>query len=117
MTTIRTVTRQDAHEAIAARENFRYSQSATGLWTSDVTVGELNHKESAQLLKHLNKGLEFNEPSFIVFSYETPIAAWNAKRGWWTTDRYFSRTTCRHQNFVRAGIEKNKRRRTSLESV
>lgn len=102
--TPRRVTRRDAHEAVAEREPFRYNRSARGEWTDNVTVGELNRTESGQLLKHLNKGLSVGAQSYVIFSYDTPIAAWNLQNGWWTTDRHFSATTTTHQGFVRRGM-------------
>ena len=34
----------------------------------------------------------------ILFSYETPVAAWVAGRGWLRTDTKYSKTTTKHIN-------------------
>lgn len=101
-TKIRKVTRKDAHEAVAAKQDFKYNDSARGIWmTGDLGyVGELNNSERQEVRDHTSQTVE----SFVVFSYETPIAIWNRHNGWWTTDRYFTRTTSTHQGFVRRGI-------------
>lgn len=41
--------------------------------------------------------LRVNE-NIILFSYETPVAAWTAKRGYVKTNKYWSNTTSRHIN-------------------
>lgn len=101
----RRVYRRNVHEAIAACEEFQYNRSAHGEWVKDrFTVGGLNDKEQDRLLKHVNAGLREEEQTFIVFSYQVPIGAYNRTKGWWTTDRYFSRTTSVHQGFIRKAI-------------
>ncbi len=34
----------------------------------------------------------------VLFSYETPVAAYTLKDGWVKTDQYYSRTTTKHIN-------------------
>lgn len=101
-TKTRRVTRRDGHEAVAAKQEFKYNESAHGTWlTGDLGyVGELNNDERAEVRAHTSQTIE----SYVVFSYSTPIAIWNRQNGWWTTERYFSRTTTTHQGFIRRGI-------------
>lgn len=97
----RQVTRRDAHEAVADRQNFRYNRSASGEWTSRVTnFGQLNESNA----RGAKRFLDAADESFVVFSYQTPIAIWNSARGWWITSQTFSRTTSTHQGFVRRGM-------------
>jgi len=39
--------------------------------------------------------------SYVVFSYQTPIAWYRDDRGWHFVEQKFSQTTTRHQNLVR----------------
>ena len=101
-TKFRRVTRRDAHEAVAAKQNFKYNESAHGEWTSDIiwTSQWNTAEEKDQIAEHIASASE----SYVVYSYQTPIAVWNENNGWWTTDRYFTRTTSTHQTFVRRGM-------------
>ena len=99
----RRVTRRDAHEAVAAKQNFKYNESAHGEWTSGtIWTSQWNSDdEKKEIAAHVAPALE----SYVVYSYDTPIAIWNRHNGWWTTTRYFTRTTSTHQGFVRrAGV-------------
>ena len=102
MSTIQRVTRKDAHEAVAAKQNFKYNESAHGEWTSgSIKTSQWNtDEEKKEIAAHIAPASE----SFVVYSYETPIAVWTENNGWWTTDRYFTRTTSTHQGFVRRGM-------------
>ena len=51
------------------------------------------------LIAELNK----DEPSFIIYSYNTPIA-WFGKVGWVIPSVKYSSTTSRHQSIVRRAI-------------
>ena len=42
--------------------------------------------------------LEPNDNLSILFSYETPVAAWISGRGYVKTDKFWSVTTSRHIN-------------------
>ena len=47
--------------------------------------------------------LEKDQPSFIVYSYSTPIA-WFGKIGWVIPAIKYSQTTSRHQSIVRRAV-------------
>ena len=100
---IRKVTRANADQAVAEKVPFKYNRSANGAWVNGRLggLGSLNYDEEVELNAHMRGIIE----SYVVFSYETPIAIWNRQNGWWTTDRYFSRTTSTHQGFVRRGAD------------
>ena len=51
------------------------------------------------LIAELNK----DEPSYIIYSYNTPIA-WYGKVGWVIPSVKYSSTTSRHQSLVRRAI-------------
>lgn len=40
--------------------------------------------------------LTLNNTTKILFSYETPVAAWTARHGFMQTTVYYSKTTARH---------------------
>lgn len=48
--------------------------------------------------------LRAESPTYIVISYETPIAWWSDVLGWTVPDVRYSRTTTRHQNAVRSAL-------------
>lgn len=47
--------------------------------------------------------LELDEPTYVVYSYGTPIA-WHGKFGWYLPAIKYSQTTSRHQSIVRSAI-------------
>lgn len=57
--------------------------------------GYLTDEEYSQLLS--------DEPSYIVYSYETPIA-WVTPSGAHVIDRFFSKTTSAHQELARENL-------------
>lgn len=95
------VTRSTAHQAVKELVPFKYNESAHGEWAETVSVSKWNSAEEIeQIHAHVAPALE----SYVIYSYETPIAIWNRHNGWWATDRYLTRTTSTHQGFVRRGM-------------
>jgi hypothetical protein len=42
--------------------------------------------------------LHLSDEVVVLFSYQTPVAAWVSGRGWLRTDTKFSKTTSKHIN-------------------
>ena len=82
-------------EAIYNREAFQ----AGNLWAESTDywpIGELPDRWIARIVN--------DSPSYIVFSYRTPIAWWSELNGWVVPDVRYSVTTSRHQGFVRRAV-------------
>jgi len=50
-------------------------------------------------------GFNTTKEEYLVKSYDTIIGGWRAgisDTGWWVRDDYYSATTSRHQNLIRA---------------
>ena len=63
-----------------------------------VPTGMLNERE-----RDLLGGLDGRFPTYVVFSYDTPIA-YAQDRAWYVVAQKFSRTSSRHQSAVRLAI-------------
>lgn len=87
-------------EVLEAREPFKTGGALSG---SNIltTMGQLPESHGVTLLNmRVEKGI-----SYVVYSYDTPIA-WRLRDGSWTVpDVSYSRTTTRHQNLVRASVK------------
>lgn len=44
------------------------------------------------------------QPTYVVYSYRTPIAWYSEKHGWTVPEVKYSQTTTRHQSVVRAAL-------------
>lgn len=42
--------------------------------------------------------LHLGDDTMVLFSYQTPVAAWVSGRGWIRTDTKYSKTTSKHIN-------------------
>jgi hypothetical protein len=59
--------------------------------------------QTGRLPQEFETQLRFDRPSYIVYSYGTPIA-WYCDKGWFIPDTKYSTTTSKHQNYVRRAI-------------
>ena len=48
--------------------------------------------------------LHRDQPSYIIYSYGTPIAWWSTATGWFIPEYKYSVSTSKHQNYVRRAI-------------
>ena len=51
--------------------------------------------------------LSFNNGNSIFFSYETPVAGYDAVDGFFKTETYYSKTTSRHINKYFKHVDEN----------
>lgn len=59
--------------------------------------------ESGKLPDTGVRKLHHDQPSYIIYSYGTPIAWWSTA-GWFIPEYKYSVTTSKHQNYVRRAI-------------
>jgi hypothetical protein len=59
--------------------------------------------DTGRLPDEYEQQLRLDQPSYIVYSYGTPIA-WYCDKGWFIPDAKYSTTTSKHQNYVRRAI-------------
>jgi hypothetical protein len=48
--------------------------------------------------------LHRDQPSYIIYSYGTPIAWWSTATGWFIPEHKYSVSTSKHQTYVRRAI-------------
>jgi hypothetical protein len=91
-------------EAIAKREAFH----AGALRGEDLaTVEGVSAREwwfGGRLTGDLRTRFYNDRPTYVVFSYQTPIAWWSVEHGWTVPDDRYSATTSRHQGFVQRAV-------------
>ena len=92
----RRVTHKNLGEAVSARESFVGPSSRGG---SIAEVGT----ETGMLPSHLAEAMRSHKPSYVVKSYNTPVA-WYGEKGWVVPDVRYSRTTSRLQGGIRRSI-------------
>ena len=90
------VTHKTLGEAVVGRESFIGPSSRGG---SIAEVGE----ETGMLPSHLRDAMQSHKPSYVVKSYNTPVA-WYGEKGWVVPDVKYSRTTSRLQGGIRRSI-------------
>lgn len=79
----------------AKQEDFDCNGTLTGKWTDGrVYWGQL--KDSIDLANHLYGGGN----TYVIYSYETPIAVYKPLKGWWVNPNKYSVTTSRHQSAI-----------------
>lgn len=83
-------------EAMAADVPFRTS----GALYSSAGGGHVGGR--SQLPREYHEAVR--HASYVVYSYETPIAWRDGDGGWTVPDVKYSRTTSRHQNTVRTAV-------------
>jgi hypothetical protein len=97
MTTTRT-SNQKAGDLITDRVGFT-GNNLYGVVTSFNSVVY----ETGRLTPDYEQQLRLDQPSYIVYSYGTPIA-WFCDKGWFIPDTKYSTTTSKHQNYVRRAV-------------
>ena len=89
---------RDALHYIRVRREFK----ASALWGDFAKYtpqqGRLSDEEYAKFSS------KFEEGSFIVWSYGTPIALCTEDGEWYLVEQKFSMTTSKHQNYVRRAV-------------
>ncbi len=88
---------RDAIYYIATRQEFNAS-ALSGTY-AHTGAGKLDNEETARYNEAISIGA-----NYFVYSYRTPIA-WHTLDGWYVVEQKFSRTTSKHQNYVRRGLE------------
>ena len=58
---------------------------------------------TGQLPIEFEQQLKLDQPDFVVYSYNTPIA-WHSDKGWFIPEVKYSVTTSKHQNYVRRAV-------------
>lgn len=94
---------RDAHEYIAVRADFTAGSMHGHNAVTAIRTGEL----PAQYHQALNDAL-LRADTFVVMSYETPIA-WFSAGLWFMPDVGYSVTTSKHQAQVKRAIEEGNR--------
>lgn len=87
--------------AVSKRKAFNCNGTLTGDWAFRKPLTGRMHPDS---VKEFDGMFLNNDETFIIKSYDTPIAAWNKTYGWWISADKHSVTTSRHQSAIRAGI-------------
>lgn len=95
----RRVTHKNLGEAVAAREPF-VGPSSRGGSLEDVGTG------TGHLPSHLAEAMQSHKPSYVVKSYNTPVA-WHGEQGWVVPDVKYSRTTSRLQGGIRRALNQH----------
>ena len=90
------VTHKNLGEAVTAREPF-VGPSSRGGALEDVGSG------TGMLPSHLAEQMRSHNPSYVIKSYNTPVA-WHGDQGWVVPDVSYSKTTSRLQGTIRRSI-------------
>ena len=92
----RRVTHANLGEAVIAKESF-VGPSSRGGALEDVGHG------TGMLPSNFADQLRSDKPSYVIKSYDTPVA-WHGESGWVVPDVSYSRTTSRLQGTIRRSI-------------
>ena len=92
----RRVTHKNLGEAVTAREPF-VGPSSRGGAVEDVGHG------TGMLPSEVADQMRSHKPSYVVKSYNTPVA-WYGEKGWVVPELKYSNTTSRLQNTIRRSI-------------
>lgn len=77
-------------------EAFNCNGTLVGDWTFNKPMtGKMKDREN---IKTLDRMFHNGEDTFVIKSYETPVAAWNKSNGWWINPEEYSVTTSRHMS-------------------
>lgn len=92
------VSNRQARQKIIDMENFAsHTGNFHGSWGGDGTFGRLPQKWRDRYPLRMAS-------CYVVYSYSTPIAWWDATTGWVIPDVKYSPTTSRHQSNVRLAV-------------
>lgn len=87
---------RNVHNHAAKHEAFNCNNTLTGDWTLNYPLtGAIRDREN---IKALDRMFHDGEDTFVIKSYDTPIAAWNKSNGWWINPEKYSVTTSRHMS-------------------
>lgn len=91
-----TITNRQIPAKITAREMFK-ANSVQALPSNAIGIGYAHHLTAEQRS-------ELEQSSYVVYSYDTPIAWTKADGSLFLDGRKYSATTSRHQSLVRHGM-------------
>lgn len=90
------VTLKNVNVFAAQHMPFDCNGTLKGDWTfRKPMTGKMNDPEQ---IKILDSWFHCGDDTFVIKSYETPIAAWNKTNGWWINPAGYTNTTKRHKS-------------------
>lgn len=94
------VSNRSAYKPLASMEPFTsHTGNFSGMWGGKGTTGRLPERWRSKFLAAISA-----TGTYVVLSYDTPIAWWDATTGWVIPDVKYSPTTSRHQSIVRLAV-------------
>ena len=94
------VTNRNARQKIIDQKPFQsHTGNFSGMWGGKGTTGRLPEPWRSKFLAAISA-----TGTYVVLSYDTPIAWWDATTGWVIPDVKYSPTTSRHQSNVRLAV-------------
>ena len=93
------VTHKNLGETVAAREPFVGPSSRGG------SIADVGHG-TGMLPSDIADTMRSHNPSYVVKSYNTPVA-WHGDKGWVVPDLKYSRTTSRLQGSIKRSINQH----------
>lgn len=95
------ITLKNVNVFAAKHEAFNCNNTLRGDWTKRKPMtGKMNDSEQIKILDSFFHG---GDDTFVIKSYETPIAAWNKTNGWWISGVGYTNTTKRHLRALNLG--------------
>lgn len=92
------VTNRGARKKIIDQHPFQSNTgNFHGAWGGNGTTGWLPEPWKSKFVTRAKE-------AYVVYSYNTPIAWWDAATGWVIPDVKYSPTTSRHQSIVRLAV-------------
>lgn len=92
------VSNRQARQKIIDMQDFAsHTGNFCGWWGGDGTFGRLPQQWRDRFPSRVSE-------CYVVYSYRTPIAWWDATTGWVIPDVKYSPTTSRHQSIVRLAV-------------
>lgn len=92
------VSNRQARQKIIDMQGFAsHTGNFSGMWGGKGTTGRLPEPWRS---KFVTRAFD----AYVVLSYDTPIAWWDATTGWVIPDVKYSPTTSRHQSIVRLAV-------------
>lgn len=94
------VSNRQARQKIIDMQGFAsHTGNFSGMWGGKGTTGRLPEPWRSKFLAAISAS-----GTYVVLSYDTPIAWWDATTGWVIPDVKYSPTTSRHQSIVRLAV-------------
>lgn len=92
------VSNRQARQKIIDMQGFAsHTGNFSGMWGGKGTTGRLPEPWWSKFVTRAKE-------AYVVYSYNTPIAWWDATTGWVIPDVKYSPTTSRHQSIVRLAV-------------